>query len=1388
MKFSKKIFASVLSFALLANTFILPMTSVQATPLEDGLIEGLYYGVKAEDMPGQTWGWSEFNCGPLKMYYYSGEVAVEDASNLDESKAESDKAIVFNCPQTKDGKQLMIKVPVDKEVEKGDIYTFACDIYMDTGDGNGGYDVQMGINNTTGNVTGENAQYVSNGVAGTGTRVIRDYGKGGAELGHSNNWKGFVPFKKEFVRYEIVIDTEDEEYDGQQTIEVNVRCNEYTGKTYYKGLYNQVDGGGNPLPGTIDKVNYAVIQLETSAKSTPTLPVKLAIDNIRSSVYHAGKGGRDALLLKAENGECETKTFTTYPRGSAQIESSVGAESETITFNVPEKETAVAYRDITVNGATMNLESYKESAYVYADVCIPEGESANDYYITLASKHLEIDGSKDNAVAIPLGKYYSTPGEMKKVQIPLSEFAENGVPLSNRGAEYDKNAAFMFVSGIGVGRNSGEGSIEIGDMYIICDVEPPTDLVDVDVRSGQITLNWTASKNTMTEYEVYRNGELIDTVSGETTEYVDTGLDNDAYYSYKVRGKCLYGKYTDYTQLDNVYVPAIGVPTNFNCENVGGSELAVNCTWSAPEFGEPSGYIIYRDGRKIAELPPTTFEYKDTAIEPNTNYTYEICATMEGYQPSFKVSGEVLAAYIYAPTDFAYSASARKFTWTAPEYAESYKVYVDGREFATSDTNSLTLSEPLVKNDIHTVEVTAVTAEGNESPKSSHVRVYENKAELATVQDFYRDGTATGIVLNTRYASYTPISGTEVGYGTESLDVNFDALRKAAVMFRGTPLGSSFSAVGSVILVGMYIPEDADLTKLQVGLSYTPSGTKTTPAYSAVPIEKYVKETGRWTVVEVPVVDLPINTEYAENAIVKPLEFAVKNATDVCIVGDYENTDDVADILVDEVMIGKYVASGSNLVNKDGAVFDGSNLTNDETSIAITTDAGFNENALSANNLSIKIINIDEEEVPAITVLDENNVPKIVLASRLDVNGNYTVKITGLTDANDAEVAMDIPFIAARGLAMTWAGEDIDVFDVTTDTARTSSSFKAYVSVKDMAVSSDKLNKLKVVLSTTGNASISKDTKASDLTLADCLENAEVSYDESSKKLTITADVVGALNCDKPIITIPVKAGSTGSASVKAEGRIYNASLARAAEEIGIDISEASKGVTVKTSESSGNSNSGVITKPSNDKWDASGTEFGGQRPTNTVITTPTTPTKTSFSDVTAEHWAYDYIDKLIEKKVLNGYDDGTFRPSQSVTRAEFVTMLKSAFRLAGDGTASFDDVADDAWYKEAVEVAASLGIVSGMGDGTFAPNAEISRQDMCAMLKNVLDYKNMALDTKYDSSDFADSDEIADYAKEAINLFKEAGVIDGYEDGSFGPRDAVTRAAAAKVIAILIG
>ena len=1375
MKHLKKICTSVLSLALSANTFILPSPMAQAASAEDNLIDGIYYGISENDLPGWYGAWADWKMGPITINYSgASEFSIDRASRFDKNRKDDDEVLVFTSPATKDGKTQTIKLPVNTELEKGDIYTFAFDAYVEASEASN--HIRVAMNNTTAGISGSYAEVTSNNVSAIADNFIRDFGPGNTYFAGGFDVSAYNKWDTKFVRYEVIIDTEDEEYGGEQTVEINIRSKNYSGsKQHFKGTYYQVDhdNGNAKLDSTVEKINQVNVSFSSNPSSTPTMPIYFALDNIRSSVYHDSKASRDAMFLKTEKGEYPTKTFTTLPDGGAAAVSSIG-ENETIAFDVPDGETAVAYRDITQDGATMNIASHEASSYVYADVLVPEGESADDYYITLASMPQKIDGNTGNAVGVSLGKYYTTPGQMQRVEIPVSEFTgADSAELPNGGAQYDSDAELMFLAGIGVARKSGSGSIEIGDMYIVGDVKAPTNLTDVEVVSGKVTLNWTPSKNTMTEYEIYRGDELIGTVDGNTTEYVDDGLENDSYYSYKVRGKCLYGKYTDYAELKDVYVPAIGVPQNVSFANVGGAELAVKCNWEAPLFGQPNGYIIYRDGKAIAELSASEFEYTDRDIEPNTDYKYEICATMEGFQPSYRVSGEVLAAYVYAPENLAYDGS--QFTWTEPEFAESYKLYINGREYAASDTNSYTLTEPLEKNDILTVEVKALTHEGNASLASGYIRIYEKNEKLETVRDYYKDDLARNVKIYTDNAQYATESETNVGIGTKSIAVKFTPVRKGAIMFRGAALGGDVSAVGNAVLVGMYIPQNADLQKLQVGLSYIPSVSNASVAYASVPIAKYVKETGRWTIVEIPLSDIPKDVEYKVNNQARNLQFDIKKATDICIVGDYTATDNVADILVDEIMIGKYLSGNTNLVNKDGAEYDGSNMTNDETAITVKTEAGFKDNALSGDGASVKLLGADGKEIPAVTVLDKDRSnPKIVLASQLEENGEYTVKLSGVADANGAEVADEINFTARKGTSETWTGESIDVFNVTADLARANSSFKAYVSVDDLAVSSDKLNKLKFVISTTGNAEINKDTKLSDLVLADCLANAQLSY--SNNKLTVTADVTGKLNTGKPIITFPVKAVSAGTAEIKVNGRLMDDDGT-----IGINIAETAKGVTVTSGGSGSPSGGGTTTNPS-----SSDTKYGGQRPSGSNTITPI-PDTLSFPDVTPEHWAYEYISTLIDKKVINGYDDGTFGPSNSVARSEFVKMIQSAFRLSGEITVSFDDVADDAWYAEPIRTVASLGIVSGIGDGKFAPNAEITRQDMCVMIKNVLDYKNMTLDKQYDLSSFTDFDDIADYAEEAINVLKQAGIIDGYDNGAFGPRDAVTRAEAAKVIALLI-
>lgn len=163
--------------------------------------------------------------------------------------------------------------------------------------------------------------------------------------------------------------------------------------------------------------------------------------------------------------------------------------------------------------------------------------------------------------------------------------------------------------------------------------------------------------------------------------------------------------------------------------------------------------------------------------------------------------------------------------------------------------------------------------------------------------------------------------------------------------------------------------------------------------------------------------------------------------------------------------------------------------------------------------------------------------------------------------------------------------------------------------------------------------------------------------------------------------------------------------------------------------------------------------------------------------------WAREAVTALTEKNVISGRTNGNFDPSGNVTRAEFVIMTVNGFGFKKVGEAKvFSDVPQNAWYKNAVDIAVSVGIISGMGDDIFAPEKNISRQDLCVILYNSFKKLNVPLSDAKDYN-FADNAEIAAYAKEAVYTFRLLGIINGRTDGSFDPNANATRAEAAVMI-----
>ena len=170
-----------------------------------------------------------------------------------------------------------------------------------------------------------------------------------------------------------------------------------------------------------------------------------------------------------------------------------------------------------------------------------------------------------------------------------------------------------------------------------------------------------------------------------------------------------------------------------------------------------------------------------------------------------------------------------------------------------------------------------------------------------------------------------------------------------------------------------------------------------------------------------------------------------------------------------------------------------------------------------------------------------------------------------------------------------------------------------------------------------------------------------------------------------------------------------------------------------------------------------------------------------TFSDIAAADWAKDAIETLAEKGVLAGRGDGKFAPNDSVTREEFVKIIVSAFGLKKDGANSnFSDISKDRWSYEYIAVANELGIVTGSGD-TFNPTSNTQRQDMAVIIYRVFELLGAKVDG--DAKNFSDNTEISDYAKEAVAKLSGAGIINGMGDDSFAPKAEVTRAQAAKVV-----
>ncbi|WP_438351699.1 S-layer homology domain-containing protein [Paenibacillus sp. FA6] len=174
--------------------------------------------------------------------------------------------------------------------------------------------------------------------------------------------------------------------------------------------------------------------------------------------------------------------------------------------------------------------------------------------------------------------------------------------------------------------------------------------------------------------------------------------------------------------------------------------------------------------------------------------------------------------------------------------------------------------------------------------------------------------------------------------------------------------------------------------------------------------------------------------------------------------------------------------------------------------------------------------------------------------------------------------------------------------------------------------------------------------------------------------------------------------------------------------------------------------------------------------------TTPAKPgsSKVTFSDI-ARHPAQSQITKAVEHGYINGYEDGSFRPDNKVTRAEFAVMLGRALNLEvrAEGKAFADDDSIPAWAKPFVLSLSQQSLVNGYEDNTFRPTRQMTRVEVIVMLVRGL---KLSINPDVNLS-FEDATDIPVWAQPSLAAALNAGLIDAGEENLFDPKHIVTRA-----------
>ncbi len=1028
---------------------------------------------------------------------------------------------------------------------------------------------------------------------------------------------------------------------------------------------------------------------------------------------------------------------------------------------------------------------YKVPNGSYAAMCL-FGVPAEDYY----------DPATKTAI-IPIKDFSNAEFKVNRNKNSISPVGES---------MYTYNPAMTRTFGI-ARKDSGYGTDEDPSTTPITFTAEVTEIALINVRNinsiqmdditdKTISLSWDHQPVIGGSYTVTRTITLADGTipSGEENKVVYTGAAPDyvdqydpmdplakypvgATVEFKVQASVEYGVKSNTVSTSTV-IREIDMPRNFAAYNYVSdtAELKNVITWTAPAYGTAVEYVIYRDGQELTRVPEGTYVYEDTAVEEHQEYVYKMSAVSANEESAHTQEATVVAACVNAPSNVAYTLVGNEatVTWTAPaNFAVSYNVYLNG-----APVNTTSLSETLSNLPYDTeiaISVRTVNAAGKES-KAVAVKPFGIKDPAIETKTVVFDDAYNDLSANSSVATMSITDENSI-VGSKSIKVEYS--RSSGMLDANIAGAVDLEAArnsGQTMNFWVYADEDTDISKLKAGVTFSSPYT----GKSLVDVANYVTgvaESGKWLYVEIPLSALPeiVNVQNGTENLDVELNFASLGG--YTFIYDNSEAVDAGTIYIDQLTLDGGPAWGLNMVkdNNGTAIPNEGTLAASATAIAVEFDQDMKATSFDADTIRIKYTeNVDGTDVDKYVAYHgvynaATNTYTMNFLEALKASTAYTLEINGVASKLNTTGTQTVTF-TTDGSTPTDPTYTVPAIVPTIAGSQNGSIYTVTVAMQ--AGRTEAIGDYTYTLSY-DSAVIGPNGGAAAVTNVPADATVDVS---TIGKIKVSGTMSGAkLPSDLMKVTFAVKKAAA-STVLDLEGK---ATINGTAVEVAIDKTVTDTITAVKAPSGNGQVAGG-------------GGGAGADRPVDDEPYVPTTPdiddtssgnTGVSFSDIAHVSWAKEAIEYLAAKGIIDGYDDGTFKPDQTITREEFAKLIVEVLGFADFDVngEDFGDVADNAWYANYVNIASGTGLMNGIADGSFGAGMTISRQDMCTIIYRAIVSENIKVTEKF--ADYQFSDTASDYAQEAIRQLYRYGFVDGMGDGTFAPFGNVTRAQAAKVL-----